>query len=356
MPEGIHGDSLQFRLVSSAGKPASGRKTMDSLTQAVLGAGIAAAIAPAEHRRKALLIGAVLGTLPDLDVFIDYGDAVRNFTYHRSFSHSLFVLAPVSVLLWLALQRLWSPAQHAQSRWLLAISLALMTHPLLDAHTAYGTQLFWPLNVAPTAWGTLFIIDPLYTLPLLVTVIFAAVWPHQAHTLTALRSGVALSTLYLAWSWIAQATVERQAREALVSMNMENAALFITPTPLNTLLWRIVVRTEDGFWEGFDSLVANEPTVVFKPIESDATALREAEAVWAVARLRWFSRGFVKAQVVDGKLVLSDLRMGQEPNYVFSHLVATRGNPQWHVVPSEQIEFSFSDRMLAATWQRIWSH
>ncbi len=47
---------------------------------------------PREHRRKALLVGAMLGTLPDLDVFIDFGDAVRNFTYHRGFSHSLFIL------------------------------------------------------------------------------------------------------------------------------------------------------------------------------------------------------------------------------------------------------------------------
>jgi len=40
---------------------------MDSLTQIVLGGAVAAAIAPAGHRRAALLAGAALGTLPDLD-------------------------------------------------------------------------------------------------------------------------------------------------------------------------------------------------------------------------------------------------------------------------------------------------
>ena len=83
---------------------------MDSLTQAVLGAGVAGAVAPAGQRRKALLAGAALGTLPDLDVLIDYGGAVENFTYHRGFSHSLLVLVPVSWLLWLGLLRLWAPA------------------------------------------------------------------------------------------------------------------------------------------------------------------------------------------------------------------------------------------------------
>ena len=76
---------------------------MDSITQAALGASIAGVCAPAGQRRKALLAGAMLGTLPDLDVVIDYGSDVANFTYHRGFSHSLLVLALFSFLLWLAL-------------------------------------------------------------------------------------------------------------------------------------------------------------------------------------------------------------------------------------------------------------
>ena len=101
-----------------------------------------------------MLAGAALGTLPDLDVFIDYGDAVRNFTYHRGFSHSLLVLAPFSVALWLLLRRFWAPVREAPRRWLAAIALTLLTHPLLDAHTAYGTQLLWPLDSPPVAWST----------------------------------------------------------------------------------------------------------------------------------------------------------------------------------------------------------
>ena len=119
---------------------------MDSVSQAVLGASVAGVCAPSSHRGKAMLLGAGLGTLPDLDVFIDFGGAIENFTNHRGFSHSLFVLAPFSLLLWLSLRRWWAPVREAPYDWLGAISLALLTHPLLDAHTAYGTQLFWPLG------------------------------------------------------------------------------------------------------------------------------------------------------------------------------------------------------------------
>jgi inner membrane protein len=150
---------------------------MDSLTQAVLGAGIAGAVAPAGHRRKALLLGAALGTLPDLDVLIDYGGAVENFTMHRGFSHSLFVLAPFTLILWWVLGKFWSVVREAPLRWLAVVGLALVTHPLLDAHTAYGTQLLWPLDVPPTMWATVFIIDPLFTLPLLVATVVTAFRP-----------------------------------------------------------------------------------------------------------------------------------------------------------------------------------
>jgi len=299
-----------------------------------------------------MLIGAGLGTLPDLDVFIDFGGAVENYTYHRGFSHSLFVLAPFSALLWLMLRRWWAPVRDAPFRWLAAISLALVTHPLLDAHTAYGTQLFWPLTVPPTSWATLFIIDPLYTLPLLVGVLVATF--RRKAGVTALRVGLVISTLYVGWSWAAQSVVIRNVEDALASMQLHDAPVFVTPTPLNTLLWRVVVITDDGHLEGFDSLVIDEGTVRLTAYPSEMDAIEDAGDIWAVNRLRWFAQDFVTARIDNDRLVISDLRMGQDPTYVFSHAVAARGNPHWREIPAELLPMSFSDRALAQTWDRIW--
>ena len=325
---------------------------MDSLSQVVLGASVAGAVAPAGHRGKAMLLGAGLGTLPDLDVFIDFGGAVENFTYHRGFSHSLFVLAPFSAVLWLLLRRWWAPVREAPWRWLAAISLALLTHPILDAHTAYGTQLFWPLAVPPTSWATLFIIDPLYTLPLLVGVLVAAFRRKVGGA--ALRMGLVISTLYVGWSWVAQATVSRNVDDALASMQLQDAPVFLTPTPLNSLLWRVVVMTDDGYLEGLDSLMIDEGKLRFTAYPSAVDAMEDASDVWAVERLRWFAQDFVQARIDDDKLVISDLRMGQQPTYVFSHAVAARGNPHWKAIPAELLPMSFGDRALAETWDRIW--
>ncbi len=328
---------------------------MDSVTQAVLGAAIGGAIAPTGAGRKAMLVGAGLGTLPDLDIFIDYGGAVENFTFHRGFSHSLFVLAPFSVVLWLILRRWWAPVREAPWRWLALISLALLTHPLIDAHTAYGTQLLWPLEPHPAMWATLFIIDPLYTLPLLFAVLVASIRPLAAFSGSALRAALIISTLYVGWSWIAQGIARGHVDEALAGMGIEDAPVFLTPTPFNTLLWRAVVLTEDGYLEGFDSLVLHEGTMRLDAYESDKKALEAASNVWAVQRLRWFSRDFMRATVEDGQLILADLRMGTEPTYIFTHIVAGGGNPHWSEIETELLPVSFSDRALAEVWQRIWS-
>ena len=326
---------------------------MDSVTQAALGACVTAACVPREHRRKALLAGAMLGTLPDLDVFIDFGGAVENFTYHRGFSHSLFVLPGVAVLIWLALRRWWAPVQAAPRHWLIAIMLALLTHPLLDAHTAYGTQLLWPLGVTPTSWSTIFIIDPAYTLPLLVACIALAGWPVRQGAHSTLVVALVLSTAYLAWTWVAKSIVEHDARTALAGKGLDDAPLFSVPTPFNSLLWRVVVLTDEGHAEGFDSLLLEEGQMRFEFFVSDRRALLEAQDLWAVKQLRWFADDFVRADVVNDRLIISDLRMGSEPKLVFRHAVAERDNPRWKPIPTEQVRTLFSREDVAAVWWRL---
>ncbi len=151
---------------------------MDSLTQIVLGGAVAAAIAPAPHRRAALLAGAMLGTLPDLDALplaLLTDDPVARMTWHRSASHSLFVLPLLGWAIWALFRRSGGRVAESPLRWFWAIQLALVTHPLLDAFTVYGTQLWWPLPMRSVMWSSVFIIDPLYTIWLLAACI-AAWW------------------------------------------------------------------------------------------------------------------------------------------------------------------------------------
>jgi inner membrane protein len=332
---------------------------MDSLSQIVLGGALAAAIVPPEHRRAALLAGAALGTLPDLDgipLALISDDPVVRMTWHRSLSHSLFVLPVLATLIWWLFKRFGGGrVAQASMRWFWAIQLALITHPILDAFTVYGTQLWWPIPVSPTMWSSVFIIDPLYTLWLLIACIIAWRARERAIAQRALVAGLVLSTAYLGWSLIAKAMVEREADRALAAIGLQDAPRFSVPMPFNTLLWRVVVMTPEGYLEGEHSLVADTRPIQFRSNHSDVAALNAVRDYPAVARLLWFNRGFMRAQERDGQLVLSDLRMGVEPAYIFNFAVAERTDASWKEIPPQQLQDPLNPgEQLATLWERIW--
>jgi inner membrane protein len=227
---------------------------------------------------------------------------------------------------------------------------------LLDSLTAYGTQIFWPLVSTPVALSTIFIIDPLYTLPLLVGVIAALVVSRDTATGHRInRYGLVLSSLYLAWTLAAKVVVDHRFETALEWQNIAYRAVFTTPAPFNSVLWRAVVMDARGYHEGYYSLLDGEAEIEFRPYPSDEMLLAAIEDHWPVQRLRWFSRGFYSVRDLAGDIVISDLRMGIEPDYVFRFKVGEIGNP--HPLPTRpeplRAERDFS--RLSLLWERIWN-
>jgi inner membrane protein len=326
---------------------------MDSITHLFLGGAIAAAMAPAKHRRMALLAGAVLNTLPDLDVLplALVEDPVAVLTWHRGITHSLFVLPFVALLLWWWLRDRVALFRDSPARGFWMILACLLAHPLIDAFTVYGTQLFWPLPVAPAMWSSLFIIDPLFTLILVAACVAAGLGRGRA-----LLLGVALAGAYVGWSQVAKWQVDRVAASSLAAMGLQDAPRVTTPMPFTTLLWRVVVMTPDGFMEGERSMVADHGPMSFSAYRSDEAGLRAVSAYEPVVRLKWFSHGFLKAEQRDGHLVLSDLRMGAEPDYSFRFEVAQARGDGWQPVPVKQLRWPWAaSRRLPDMWKRIWT-
>ena len=328
---------------------------MDSLSQLALGAACGVAVM---GRRtavwKAALWGGIAGTLPDLDVLVDFGDAVSNMTYHRSASHSLLVLTLFAPLL-AALPSALHGERALFRRWLLALWLALVTHPLLDAFTIYGTQLLWPLTEHPYGLGSMFIIDPLYTLPLLAGVI-AALAMRQFAGLRWNGVGLALSSAYLAWSVLAQIQVERIVSAQLSALGQGGAKFFVTPTPLNTVAWRIVVMQGDGkaYSEGFYSFLDDDRQIAFDRFPNDQTLMQRLGDNAAAQRMAWFTHGFYGLREEKGQVILSDLRMGQEPFYVFQFALAQREGEAWKAIAPQPLgNRGDAAQALPWLWKRI---
>lgn len=301
---------------------------MDSITQAVLGASVQGALLGRWQGRKALLYGAMLGTLPDMDVVIDYGDAVANMTYHRGFSHSLLVVAILSVLLAWLVRRFRPHPDYSGLRLWLCIWLVLTTHVLLDAFTTYGTQLFWPLNTPPVNISSIFIIDPLYTLPLLLGVIAGlAVGLKRRFGLRLQYAALALSSLYLVSTLAGKQMANQRLDQALVRAGIQAEIVFTSPTPFNTLLWRVVAVDGDDYYEGLTSWLDKHPPRL------ERLPRRASEAQGALAdssqhqRLRWFANDLLRYDLIDGQWVVTDLRLGM-PGYHPFRFALSQQEPQ----------------------------
>ena len=300
---------------------------MDSLTQMALGAAVAEATLGRQIGRRALFLGAALGTLPDLDVVISYADAVDSFTLHRSFSHSLFVLSLLSLPLSQLCRRWVDRAGRASAgRWWLGIWLVLTTHALLDGFTVYGTQLFWPLPVPPVAISSVFIIDPMYSLPLLLGLLLAFCW-RDLRGRRANATGLIIAQTWLLIMLVLQQVARADVLAALEEKGVEPSAVLVLPLPLG-MMWRVLALDGDDVLETWVSFVDGIDTYRFDRIPRHLNRLGDLEHYAPVQRLRWFTNDFVALRQSSGPTgdvaVMSDLRMGTITNPVFSFEIAER--------------------------------
>lgn len=318
---------------------------MDSVTQAALGATIGGAVLGKRLGRRAVLFGAVLGTLPDLDVVIDYGDAVANVTQHRGFSHSLFVLAGLSATLAWLTRRLGPLREISFGRWLAFFGLCLLTHPLLDALTTYGTQLWWPLNVRPIAESLIFIIDPLYSLPLLISIIIALITGNGRRAPT---WGLALSSIYLVAALGAKTLVEHRLTPVLAEHGLTEAPRMVQPTPFNILLWRATIMEGDRYHETLVGVLDGAQPPMLETFSRGTELAPAALRTPGGQRLDWFAGPFLRYDTTQhnghNTLVATDLRLGFPGFHPFNFALATRQGSAWQrLEPTRQLPASGGD-------------
>ncbi len=302
---------------------------MDSLTQFTLGATVGVAVLGRRlGLRKAAVTGGLLGTLPDLDVLLPVSDPVEAFVGHRGASHSLLVHAALTPFLGEGLRRLFAGLRDNRGLAYMAVFLCLTTHALLDAMTVYGTRLFWPLWREPLGLGSIFIIDPLYTLPLLALTLWALVQKSWTPVFgRGLAAALVLSTGYLAWSAVAQHWVERRGGVLLAEQGIVYERLMAAPTPFNTLFWRVIAVNGARYYNAYLPLLGGDAAATLYRHERWPTDLacggeNGLSGNRLAATLAAFTDGFYAVGSEQGAVVFSDLRMGLAFNYVFRFVIA----------------------------------
>jgi inner membrane protein len=219
--------------------------------------------------------------------------------------------------------------------------------------TVYGTQLGLPFTDHPFGVGSVFIIDPLFTLPLIVGVVVVLL-ARSERGLRCNAACVGLGVAYLAWSFVAQQHVANLARASLAASGIDAQRVLVTPTPFNTVLWRIVAVTPEAYYEGYRSLLDDARPIDFARFERHAVLYEALRDDWSVARIAWFSHGFFKMSERDGFVTIADLRMGLEPYYTFTFVVARReGSRLVSVSPQRAGSSGDFGPALEAIWHRL---
>ena len=229
---------------------------MDSLTQIVLGASVAEAALGKKIGNKAIFLGAIAGTIPDLDIVMRFFvDDLTASVMHRGFSHSLifpFIVAPILGVL---AKKIYSNLEDvSQFDWNKMFFLALLTHPLLDAQTTWGTQLFWPFQWR-VAIENIFIIDPIYTLPFLIFLILTAFQDKLSKKRKLYNYlGLIISSTYLLATLAFKGIAHYKIAEALEKNNIEYKDINTRATYFNSILWSAQIELEDSYMFTYYSL------------------------------------------------------------------------------------------------------
>ncbi len=333
---------------------------MDSLTQVTLGAAVGEAVLGRQLGNRAIVWGAVFGTLPDMDVVLSpFQDSVQFLVHHRGLSHSLLAVAVVSPLLgWLFTK--WYQRAVSYPRWLLFFLLVFLTHILLDCCTTYGTQIFAPFSDVRVAWNNVFIIDPLYTLPFLACVLACLFFERTSRWRRTINAaGLILSTAYLGLTLVHKQAAEANFAAALERQQIPVSRMMTCPTPLNSILWCAVAETEGGFHVGFYSLFDSDDDIEFQFIPRSEELLGDLKDEYAVERLIWFADGYYCVRPHTDGVLLHVMKFGKlnfletEDAYAFAYLVRREENPGIVVERHEREREIEVGEMAARLWARL---
>lgn len=288
---------------------------MDSLTQVVLGGAVGEAVLGRKLGSRAIVVGAVAGTIPDLDVIGSlFLDPASQLVFHRSVTHSLIFAVLAAPILGAITSRLFSRFNVSWKRWGWLFFFAFLTHILIDACTNYGTQLLWPFDVTGFAWNTVFVIDPLYTVPLLIALIVAMLLRRQRRARRLwVWSGLLVSTLYIVTSFSRHSEAEERIELAFSETGLQIESIEVMPTALNTLFWRGLLQTEQGVWEAYVSTASSTPAAITGFAPRDDALLDRQPGSDAVRKLAQGSRGFFYVRDEGRAIIWNDLRFGGAP-------------------------------------------
>jgi len=347
---------------------------MDSLTQIVLGAAAGEVVLGKKIGNRAMLWGAIGGTIPDLDVLGSFFlSEIDNLAFHRGISHSILfsivgalvfgwivhqiykspyhkwiatvfktmaailvgfalnfvaniffpgnIIAPfvlaigLAVLLYFNIKRSyfsdqWEAPEASVRNWQWLFFWSLLTHPILDCFTMYGTQLFAPFSDVRVSWATVSVADPMYTLPFLICLIIASRYFRTSNKRRMWNYlGIGLSSCYLLFTVFNKQHINKVYSDAFEKQGIAVERYVTNATIFTNILWSATAETKDHFYIGQYSMFDEVP-IEFAKVDKNHRLLKNINTDPTIATLKWFSDNYFNVIDLGEKFQFNDLRFG----------------------------------------------
>ena len=292
---------------------------MDPLTQGALAAALPQSISNKKSLGIIGIIGFLSGLAPDLDILIrSESDPLLFLEFHRQFTHSLIFIPfggfICAVFLFLLISKRFDIS--FKDTWIYS-TLGYATHGLLDACTSYGTLLFWPFTQTRIAWNNISIIDPLFTIPLLVLIVITGLKKRKIFAIIAIIWAVS----YLLLGAYQKNEVVKATKKIAYSRGHDVLRIDVKPSLGNLLLWKSIYETQDKFY--IDAIRLGWSTKIFKGEIVDKINTQNAfpwlmlksQQAKDIERFRWFSNGYIAINPNNKNQIL-DIRYSTLPNEI----------------------------------------
>ena len=300
---------------------------MDPISQGTVGAAFAQSTANKKNILRIGIIGFLAGLAPDLDVLIrSTDDPILFLEYHRQFSHSLFFIPFGSLIVALLIFLLVKGSMGFKTVYL-ASFLGYATHGLLDACTSYGTQLFWPFSNERVTWNNISIVDPIFTIPVIILVAIAITKKRRIFSFFA----IGWIAFYLSLGFVQYERALSAAMQLADSRGHNAQRLTLKPSFGNLILWKSIYQHEETFyvdairtaqslsWCLGESISIFDYQYHLPDLDKDSQQAKDIE------RFRWFSQDYLGYD--EEKKLVTDIRYS---------MITSQIAPMWGLVIDDQ--------------------
>ena len=286
---------------------------MDTLTHTVLGACVGESLGGKKLGKNAMLYGAIANNFPDIDVVTSFWmNETDGLLAHRGFTHSfLFIILMTPVAGWV-MKKIHFKNHFTTKEWSVLFGINMLLHVFIDAFTSYGTGWFEPFSHHRVSFNVMFVVDPFYTLPLIITSI-ALLLLNSKHTRRLLWTwtGLTLSSMYLVYALYHKTEVNHVTRQSLEDEKINYPDFVTTPGRLNNFLWYIMAKNEKGFHIGYYSVFDHSKQIHFHFMPTNDSLIKTVKDDPDVKKLTRFSQGYYTIEKINDTLIFNDMRFGQ---------------------------------------------